>query len=168
MAKFTQLFKEIQDNSITPIKTTFCGDLESLETTTKDNLVNAINEVKNSSGGMELLWSGNISSSSESKTITIDNLLTYKEIILDFNTNYYANKISIEYINMDYVNYILNNNSSVDLYFVLGSSGSADDRVVIQNIKIYNNNRIEFGTTSPLLNGYSIFGVQLRSIYGIK
>lgn len=51
MAKFTQLFKEIQDNSITPIKTTFCGDLESLETTAKDNLVNAINELKNSSGG---------------------------------------------------------------------------------------------------------------------
>lgn len=51
MAKFTQLFKEIQDNSITPIKTTFCGNLSSLETTSKDNLVNAINELKNSSGG---------------------------------------------------------------------------------------------------------------------
>ena len=50
MAKFTQLFKEIQDGSVTPEKTTFCGDLTSLQTTAQDNLVNAINEVKNSSG----------------------------------------------------------------------------------------------------------------------
>lgn len=88
MAKFTQLFKEIQDNSITPSKTTFCGDLSLLETTAKDNLVNAINELKNSGGSEEtatLLWSGSLkfyNFDSATDVISNDEAKTYKKFIL--------------------------------------------------------------------------------------
>lgn len=51
------------------------GDLSSLETTAKDNLVNAINELKNSSGGCDLLWSGitDIISSQPRLSLSLEN-----------------------------------------------------------------------------------------------
>lgn len=91
MAKFTQLFKEIQDGSVTPEKTTFCGDLTSLQTTAQDNLVNAINEVKNSSGETAtLIWSGSTELYKNTQiagVISNDEVKKYKKLILIYDIN---------------------------------------------------------------------------------
>ena len=58
------------------------GNLETLGTTAKDNLVNAINEVKSSAGGgsgRELLWSGNTSLNMDNTSHVIGSKIDFKD-----------------------------------------------------------------------------------------
>lgn len=63
------------------------GDLTTLETTAKDNLVNAINEVKNSAGGssgLELLWAGSVYSTNNAVLMQNFNISSGRKYLMEF------------------------------------------------------------------------------------
>lgn len=183
MAKFTQLFKEIQDNSITPIKTTFCGNLSSLETTAKDNLVNAINELKNSSGGassggIELLWSGSALLVDYTYNTYIPNMNTYSKLLLEYQPNGYG------VINGNFISILLkgldkNNLSAITPIFIPNITNQGKKSIYFKYISLnIRDNKIDTGNSGYILefdgsgsytqiknpNGY----YKIVNIYGIK